>query len=67
MKEGYEYSDCAIAYNEENFVDLVTTLTEESAWYQRSEAARSLGAKISWQNTLQPLCTILEDGAKKCR
>jgi hypothetical protein len=63
MKEGYDYGDCAIPYNEDNFACVLKSLANEQTWRRRSEAAQTLAKELSWQQTLQPLCAILERSA----
>jgi hypothetical protein len=66
MKEGYEYPECALPYNEASFVAQVKILEEERTWRRLSEAAQSLARKLSWQNALQPLLDLLGKRARPC-
>jgi hypothetical protein len=60
MKEGYEYPKCAIPYNEGTFVSAAKSLADEPTWRQISGAALALAAKLSWQETLQPLAELIQ-------
>lgn len=66
MKEGYEYTDCAAAFDEGNFVERLRTVTEERNWNRMSVAAQSLARKLSWQNALQPLLDLLRERTNPC-
>jgi len=61
MKEGYDYPDCAIPFNEENFVLRVREASKESSWSAMSEAARKTAQRLSWDKTLVPLAVILKE------
>jgi hypothetical protein len=65
MKEGFEYADCAVPYNEQAFAEVVRSLGE-ATWRRMSEAAKALAARLSWDNVLRPLGDLLKRGTRAC-
>ncbi|MBI3650461.1 MAG: hypothetical protein HY231_05370 [Acidobacteria bacterium] len=59
MKEGYTYPDCAMAYNEENFIEQVYAAAAPATWHRMNEAARETAHQLSWEKVLQPVGDLL--------
>lgn len=59
MKEGYTYPDCAIAYNEENFIEQVYAALEPTVWQRMSAAALATAHQLTWEKVLQPVGDLL--------
>jgi len=59
MKEGHTYPDCAIPYDEDNFVTQVQIASKREAWQRMSEAALATARELTWEKVLTPLSNIL--------
>jgi hypothetical protein len=59
MKEGYEYPDCAVPFNERNFVEVVKQFSNAAMWKQMSDAAQNRARDLSWDRALELLNEIL--------
>jgi hypothetical protein len=59
MKEGYEYPDFAIAFNEDNFVDRVRGAAQKERWERMSQQSREAARALTWENVLRPLANLL--------
>jgi hypothetical protein len=59
MKEGYTYPQCAIPFNEENFVAQAKSAVEPATWQRMSEAAKCLANQLQWTNVLTPLGELI--------
>jgi hypothetical protein len=55
MKEGYDYPDCAVPFDEDRFGQRVREATEPRAWAQMSEAARQRAEGMTWGKCLAGL------------
>lgn len=66
MKEGYTYPDCAIAYNEENFVERVQAAMERERWQRMSDSALDVASELTWDKVLKPLGDLLSERKKTC-
>ncbi len=64
MVLSHELEGC-IAYNENNFVELVDEYSETGKWTQLSKQASEQGKKLDWNITLQPLERIIIEHGKK--
>jgi hypothetical protein len=64
MKEGYEYPDCAVPFNEQNFVEVVKSLVDQARWKRLSEAALDRARGLSWDRALRPLESLLNQGVR---
>ena len=60
MKEGFEYSMCALPYTEATFAAVVEAASDATRWNEMSAAASALGRELSWSNVLQPLVKIVD-------
>lgn len=60
MKEGHELPECAVPYDEDTFVERVRQASALPRWEALAAAARTAGARRSWEETLQPLAKLLE-------
>jgi hypothetical protein len=54
MQLSKELRGC-IAYNENNFVDLIDKYSEKESWEQLSKAAIDQARELDWRKTLEPL------------
>jgi hypothetical protein len=59
MKEGYTYPDCAMAYNEENFVGQLQAAAEPETWHRMSDAALETARELTWEKVLKPVGDVL--------
>jgi hypothetical protein len=60
MKEGHELPECAIPYDEDTFVERLRQASGLQRWEALAAAARTAGARRSWEETLRPLANLLE-------
>lgn len=66
MKEGYEYPDCAVPYNEDSFADQVRASAEPARWKEMSRVSREVAQGLTWDRVLTPLRGLLSSGANSC-
>ena len=59
MKEGHEYGEAALAYDEDSFAPRCRELSEQPAWERRSAAALALGGSLTHDVVLEPLGRLL--------
>jgi hypothetical protein len=59
MKEGFEYPDCAIPYNEGNLPEVAVRMADEPTWTRMSRAAQARAAGLASPVVLRPLADLL--------
>jgi hypothetical protein len=59
MLEGYDYPDCAVPYNEGNFVEQVSGASNPMRWRAMNVAALARARTLTWDQVLQPLEEIV--------
>ena len=59
MMEGHDYPDCAVPYNETNFVEQVACASAPMRWRAMNVAALARARTLTWDQVLQPLTEIV--------
>jgi hypothetical protein len=61
MEEGYDFGDCAVPFAEGRFLQSILDAAEPGRWSGLSEAAVTRARALTWEATLRPLVTALEE------